>query len=216
MLDVNAFNNALREIDSAEIEQLVKNHLVSGNKALDILNKGVLKAMDIVGDEFKRDEIFIPNVLLAARNLNKALEILHPYLSGGAIGRSGTFVIGTVAGDLHDIGKNIVIIMLQALGFKVIDLGIDVPKEKFVASIDLYNPDLIGISALLTTTMNEMKQVIMALKNAKGDQIPPVIVGGAPINQHFADSIGAAGYGKDAVSGAELALKIVKQKRHID
>jgi len=209
MIDKDAFYEAIGEPESLETEKLIKDCLDQGEVAGDILNQGLLEAMDIIGEQFRQDEIYIPEVLLAARNLHKGLDILRPLLAEAGVRGKGVFVIGTVQGDIHDVGKNIVSIMLEGAGFEVIDLGVDVLRETFVQAIDKYKPDILGLSALLTTTMTEMRHIISNIKEQKGDKAPKVIVGGAAVNQTFADSIGADGYGADALSGVEVALKLL-------
>jgi len=199
------------EVESDEIEKLIKEYINSGESALDVLNQGLLAAMDIVGEQWKRDKIYIPEVLMAARNINKGLDILRPLLAEGEFKRKGVFVIGTVKGDIHSIGKDIVATMMEAAGFSVINLGVNLEKETFLKAIDEHEPDIIGLSALLTTTMLEMRDVIATIRNVKGGTAPKIIIGGAPVTQAFADSIGADGYGRDAVYGVEVALKLIRK-----
>ena len=168
--------------------------------------------MSIVGREFKARELWVPDVLLAARNMQRGIEILKPLFSKEGHGSKGKIVLGTVKGDIHDIGKNLVAIMMTGSGFEVVDLGVDVPAEKFVATIKEHQPQIIGLSALLTTTMLEMRKVIEAIKTSSFDVKPYVIVGGAPVTESFAQEIGADGYGTDAVSGVEVAMKLLKDR----
>jgi 5-methyltetrahydrofolate--homocysteine methyltransferase len=209
MIDSNALYDAMNEVESSAVEKLVRDYLKQGESAKDILNRGLLPAMSVVGEQFKRDEIFIPEVLLAARNLHKGLDILRPILIEGDTGYAGTFMIGTVKGDIHDVGKNIVAIMMESAGLHVIDLGIDVSTEKFVEAVSEHKPDILGLSALLTTTMVEMRSVIGAIRKTYGPAAPKMMVGGAPVNQTFADSIGADGYAPEAPSAVEVALKLL-------
>lgn len=167
-----------------------------------ILEQGLIAAMGITGERFKNGEIFVPEMLIAARAMNKALEILEPEMVKGGVAARGTFMIGTVQGDLHDIGKNLVGIMYKGAGFRVIDLGTDVAVETFVAAAREHKPDIIGLSSLLTTTMPSMQLVIEALRK---NGIPAkIIVGGAPITADFARKIAADGYADNAASAVEL------------
>jgi 5-methyltetrahydrofolate--homocysteine methyltransferase len=183
----------------------VDNLLDSVNKMLElefdareILNTGMLSAMEIIGERFKDGSVFIPEVLLSARALDQALKVLEPHLAGKQIGKSAKILVGTVLGDLHDIGKNMVLTMLKGVGYDTVDLGVNVKVEKFMQQVIEHKPQILGLSALLTTTMPQMKLVIEALEEAGlGNQLK-VIIGGAPVNQKFADDIGADGYAQDA------------------
>lgn len=174
-----------------------------------ILKKGLLAEMEIIGNKFRDGLVFVPEVLCAARAMNEALKVLEPHMVEGENNSCGRFVIGTVKGDLHDIGKNIVVCMLKGVGFEIIDLGINVSKEKFVDAVKEYKPDILGMSALLTTTMPEMQNVIEELKNAGLRNGIKVIVGGAPINDQFAKEIGADGYARDAGHGVQVAKQLL-------
>ncbi len=165
--------------------------------AREILNAGMLSAMEIIGERFKDGSVFIPEVLLAARALNEALKVLKPHLAGKQIGKSAKIMVGTVLGDLHDIGKNMVLTMLKGVGYDTVDLGVNVKVEKFVQRVLDLKPQILGLSALLTTTMPQMKLVVVALEEAGLRNQLKVIVGGAPVNQKFADDIGADGYAPD-------------------
>lgn len=170
----------------------------------------MIKAMDAVGEKFKNGEIFVPEMLVAARAMKKGVEVLKPHLATGAAGAAGKVIIGTVAGDLHDIGKNLVSMMLESAGFEVIDLGVDVPKEKFVEACEA-NPDtkIVCCSALLTTTMPALRDAVTLLNESSFRQNIKVMVGGAPITQAFADEIGADAYTEDAASCAKRAKELV-------
>ena len=171
-----------------------------------ILN-AMIGAMDIVGEKFKNNEIFVPEMLVAAKAMKKGVEVLKPHLATGAAGALGKVVIGTVAGDLHDIGKNLVAMMIESAGFEVIDLGVDVPVEKFVAAAEEDGVVIVACSALLTTTMPALEATVAALKaTGKGYK---VMVGGAPISQEFADKVGADAYTADAASAAKKAKELV-------
>ena len=190
---------------SKVIAGLVQEALDAGCDASEILN-AMIDAMGVVGDKFKRNEIFVPEMLIAAKAMKKGVEVLKPHLAGDGANVYGKMIIGTVAGDLHDIGKNLVAMMIESAGFEVIDLGVDVPIEKFIETIQA-NPDvkIVGLSALLTTTMPALKDTVAALNNADFRSSIKVMVGGAPITQEFADEIGADAYTADAASAAEKA-----------
>lgn len=187
----------------------VQEALDAGCDAAEILNKGMISAMDEVGEKFKNGEIFVPEMLIAAKAMKKGVEVLKPHLASGAQGALGKVIIGTVAGDLHDIGKNLVAMMMESTGFEVIDLGVDVPKEKFVETYQA-NPDtkIICCSALLTTTMPSLKDTVALLNSSDFRSNIKVMVGGAPITQAFADEIGADAYTEDAASAAQKAKKL--------
>jgi 5-methyltetrahydrofolate--homocysteine methyltransferase len=209
LMDAKEYYQALREVDTVKIEELVKKALDAGLSASRILNEGLIGGMTIIGREFKCRDLWVPDVLLAARNMHKGIEILKPRFAQGAQGGKGKIVLGTVKGDIHDIGKNLVSIMMSGSGFEVIDLGIDVPLEKFLAAAEEHKPQIIGLSALLTTTMLEMGKVVEAVKASSLSPKPKVMIGGAPVTEAFAKEIGADGYGADAVSAVEGALKLV-------
>lgn len=188
----------------------VKEALDAGCDPNAILNEGMIAAMDAVGEKFKDGVIFVPEMLVAARAMKKGVDVLKPHLATGAAGAAGKVIIGTVAGDLHDIGKNLVAMMLESAGFEVIDLGVDVPVAKFIETAEV-NPDtkIVCCSALLTTTMPALKETVEALNTANFRSQIKVMVGGAPITQEFADSIGADAYTEDAASCAKKAKEIV-------
>ncbi len=205
----------------AEIQELIMNGrsklvpdavqaaLDEGEDALVLLN-AMIDTMGVVGERFKNNEIFVPEMLVAARAMKKGVAVLKPCLSSGAAGANGKVIIGTVAGDLHDIGKNLVAMMIESSGFEVIDLGVDVSAERFVEACR-DNPDtkIVALSALLTTTMPGMAETVKALKAEAFGSSLKIMVGGAPITQTFADEIGADGYSSDAASAAELAKRLV-------
>ena len=187
----------------------VSEALDDGIKAADILNT-MIAAMSVVGDRFSRNEIFVPEMLISAKAMKKGVEVLKPHLASGEVGSMGKMIMGTVAGDLHDIGKNLVIMMIESAGFEVIDLGVDVPLEKFISTYE-ENPDtkIIGCSALLTTTMPALADTVAAINAAPWRSKVKVMVGGAPITQEFADKIGADAYTEDAASAAQKAKELV-------
>lgn len=190
-----------------KVVKLVEEALNQGVLATDILENGLLKGMDIIGVKFKNEEVFVPEVLVAARAMNKGIEVLKPYLQDNQHQSKGTVVLGTVKGDLHDIGKNLVRIMMEGKGLKVVDLGVDVEADEFVNQAKLNNAEIICCSALLTTTMPEMKRVVDLVKE-EGLDIK-VMIGGAPVNQDYCDEIGADYYTDDATSASEVACTIV-------
>ena len=189
---------------------LIEEALAEGLKPIDILNKGMIEAMGIVGEKFKDGEIFVPEMLVAARAMKAGVEILKPHMLGEEDISIGKCIIGTVQGDLHDIGKNLVAIMVESSGFKVIDLGVDVSAEKIIETIK-ENPDcsIVGLSALLTTTMPSLRKTVAAITDAGLKSQVKIMIGGAPITQDFADNIGADGYAPDAASAASLAKEMI-------
>ena len=182
-----------------------------GISAADILREGMLPAMSAIGEKFKNNEVFVPEVLVAARAMNMGMALLKPYMADCGIEPAGTAVIGTVRGDMHDIGKNLVKMMIEGKGLRVVDLGVDVSPEKFLEAAEENHADIICCSALLTTTMNEMKNVVEeAKKEGIRDQVK-IMVGGAPVTQAFCDAIGADYYTPDAASAADVAYQICRQ-----
>ena len=207
MADLKALADAVIKGDQNTAAQITKAALDEGISAETTLNKGLIAAMDIVGDRFSKNEIYIPEILIAARAMKSAMEILEPELVKAGVEPIGKFLIGTVQGDLHDIGKNLVAMMLKGAGFEVIDLGLDVAAEKFVEQARATRVQLIGMSTLLTTTMPAMEKTIKALRNAGISA--KVMIGGAPITQDYADKIGADGYAPDAAMAVQAAKKLV-------
>ena len=184
----------------------VQEALDAGFDAGEILSK-MIAAMDVVGEKFKTGEIFVPEMLIAAKAMKKGVETLKPYLATGAAGALGKVVIGTVAGDLHDIGKNLVAMMIESAGFEVIDLGVDVPAETFVEAGEGEGVVIVACSALLTTTLGALEATVAALKAAGRNY--KIMVGGAPVTQEFADKVGADAYTPDAATAAKVAKKLV-------
>ncbi len=193
-----------------EVKRLVKKALEEGVEIKKILDDGLIAGMQVVGEKFKKNEFYVPEVLIAARAMTQGMELLRPHLEKGGVEPLAKFVIGTVKGDLHDIGKNLVAMMLRGAGFEVIDLGVDVSPEKFVDTVKETGAPLMGMSALLTTTMPSMKVTIEALKNAGIREKVKVMVGGAPLTQEYADEIGADGYAPDAASAVDKAKGLLK------
>ena len=207
MTDLKALADAVINGDQNTALEITKAALEEGTAAKDVLDNGLIAGMDIVGARFKKNEIYIPEVLIAARAMKMAMEVLEPELVKAGVKPVGKLLVGTVQGDLHDIGKNLVAMMLKGAGFEVIDLGVDVGPEKFIEQVKAANAQVIGLSALLTTTMPGMEKTIKALKDAG---IPvKVMIGGAPVTQDYADRIGADGYAPDAASAVDLAKSLV-------
>lgn len=200
----------VRKGNSETVEQLVKEALAPEISAESILNEGLIAGMNIVSEKFKNNECFIPEVLVSAKAMNLGLQVLKPRLAETNVKSLGKVVVGTIQGDLHDIGKNIVAMLLQGAGFEVVDLGADVPIDRFVESAKNERADLVGMSALLITTMTNMKSVIEGLKDAGLKENVKVIVGGAPLTNDYAVQIGADGYAPDAASGVDVAKQLLK------
>ncbi|MBI3987879.1 MAG: corrinoid protein [Lentisphaerae bacterium] len=192
-----------------EVKELVDKAIKENVKPVDILNKGLLAGMGIVGERFKKNEVYVPEVLIAARAMKSGMELLKPLLAKAGVQPLATIVIGTVKGDLHDIGKNLVGMMLEGAGFRVVDAGINVEPAKMVELAKENNAQLIGGSALLTTTMTNMKSIVEEVKKAGLAGKVKVMIGGAPVTQAFSDEIGADGYAPDAASAADLAKKLI-------
>ena len=205
MSKIEELNHAV-EIGKAKlVPGLVQECLDEGIAPIDILNKGMIDAMSAVGDKFKRNEIFVREMLLAAKAMEKGIAVLKPHLAGDSSAKIGKLAMGTVAGDLHDIGKNLVIMMIESTGYEVVDLGIDVPVERFLEAASDPEVTVIGVSALLTTTMPAMQETVAALNKHPRRGEFKIMVGGAPITQAFADEIGADVYTEDAASAGQAA-----------
>ena len=217
MADLQAIADALIKGKREEVVDLVQKALDEGTHPKTILMDGLIAGMNVVGRKFKANEFYVPEVLIAARAMSNAkeretrpgaMEILQPHLEAAGVEPLGRFIIGTVKGDLHDIGKNLVAMMMKGAGFEVIDLEIDVSAEKYVEAAKEHDVKLVGLSALLTTTMPQMKIVVEAMKEAGLNDVK-VIIGGAPITQAYADEIGADGYAPDAASAVDLAKELL-------
>uniref|UniRef100_A0A7V4THQ4 Cobalamin-binding protein n=1 Tax=Candidatus Caldatribacterium saccharofermentans TaxID=1454753 RepID=A0A7V4THQ4_9BACT len=191
------------------VAELVEKALNEGLSPQEILNDGLIKGMNEVGAKFKANEIYVPEVLIAARAMKAGMEILRPKLVETGVEPVAKMVIGTVKGDLHDIGKNLVAMMMEGAGFEIIDLGIDVPAEKFIQAVREHKPQLVGMSALLTTTMIQIRENIKAFKEAGIRDSVKIMVGGAPVTQKFADEVGADGYAPDAASAVDKAKELL-------
>ncbi|MBC7329180.1 corrinoid protein [bacterium] len=206
---LNALKEAVIVGNANAAKELTEKALAENIPAKTILDDALIPGMMVVGEKFKNNEYYVPEVLIAARAMYAALDLLRPILSQSDIEPIGTVVIGTVKGDLHDIGKNLVRMMLEGGGFKVIDLGVDVAPEKFIEAIKENNAQILAMSALLTTTMPSMKITIDALKEAGLRDKVKVMVGGAPVTQQWADEIGADGYAPDAASAVDKAKELI-------
>jgi len=207
MADLKALADAVIKGDQGTAVEITKSALEEGTAAKNVLEEGLIAGMDVVGARFKNNEIYIPEVLIAARAMKMAMEFLEPELVKAGVKPVGKFLIATVQGDLHDIGKNLVAMMLKGAGFEVIDLGVDVGPEKFVELVKAKGVQLVGMSALLTTTMPGMERTIKALKEAGVSA--KIMIGGAPVTQGYADKIGADGYAADAASAVDMAKSLV-------
>jgi len=213
MVDIIAIREALAAIQTDRLNVLVQTAIDQGVPAKDILNQGLIAGMDIVGERMESGDMFIPEVLMCAKAMGEAIAILKPHLSAEESSASARVVIGTVKGDLHDIGKNLVSMMLQSGGFEVINLGVDVAPEAFVDSLRAHQPHILALSALLTTTMPMLGQTIAAVKESGLRAMVKIVVGGAPVNKEFAQSIGADGYAPDAGGALKLLKSMVKGDR---
>ena len=196
--------------DNVKSREIAQKLIDEGVTAIEILNNGLMPGMDVVGKKFKANEIFIPEVLIAARAMHVAMDVIKPLLSASDIPSRGTIVIGTVRGDLHDIGKNLVAMMLEGKGFIVGYIGVDVPAKKFIEEVKKNNANIVGLSALLSTTMTGMKEIIEMFRADDSVRDVKIMVGGAPITQEYADKISADGYAPDAASATDLAVDLLK------
>jgi len=195
--------------DVAKVEELTRKLIDDGKDPLEIMNEGLIAGMEVVGPRFKSGEMFVPEVLMCAKAMGTGIDIVKEKLVDTEIPTIGSIVIGTVKGDLHDIGKNLVAMMMESAGFKVVNIGVDISEEEFVEAVKEHEPDILALSALLTTTMANMQSVIEALQEAGLRDKVKVIVGGAPISQEFSDDIGADGFAPDAASATDLCKKLL-------
>ncbi|MFA6611622.1 MAG: corrinoid protein [Bacilli bacterium] len=205
----------LQQGKAKDVKALVQKALEDHYSPQDILNEGMIAGMQIIGAKFKKNEVFVPEVLIAARAMNAGLEVLRPILIDSGVKPIGKAIICTVAGDLHDIGKNLVKMMFEGQGIECLDLGVDVHPTVIIEAIKQHKPDFVCLSALLATTMMGQKDVIEALKQAGLREQVKVLIGGAPVTMAFAEEIGADGYAMDAASAAELAKEILLNKEKI-
>ena len=211
MIDYAQINQSLYEGNAREVDRLVREALAAGRPVDEVLSCGLIAGMSVVGEDFKYNILYVPEVLVAARAMKAGMAILKPLLVADAANHPprGTVVMGTVKGDLHDIGKNLVCMMAEGAGFKIVDLGVDQPAEKFIEACREHQAQIVGMSALLTTTMPYMKVVIDAFAQHPDLAGVKLAIGGAPVNKMFADEIGADGYGPDASSSVELFLRFM-------
>lgn len=207
MADLKALSQAIIIGDQNTAVEITKEALGQGTAPKTVLDEGLIAGMDVIGERFKKNEVYIPEVLIAARAMKMAMVLLEPELVKAGVEPLGKFLIGTVQGDLHDIGKNLVAMMLKGAGFEVTDLGVDVPAEKFIEQAKKKEVQLVGMSTLLTTTMPSMENTLKALKDAGISA--KIMVGGAPVTQGYADKIGASAYAPDAASAVDVAKELL-------
>ncbi|MCR4434791.1 MAG: corrinoid protein [Clostridiales bacterium] len=205
---LNEISQNLQQGKAKNVKELVQQAIREGISAKVILEEGLLAGMSIIGAKFKNNEVYVPDVLIAARAMNAGSELLKSLLASNGVKATGKVVLGTVKGDLHDIGKNLVRMMMEGKGLEVIDIGIDVPADKFVHTAKEVGAQIIACSALLTTTMGEMKTIVEAVKEAGIRDKVTIMIGGAPVNENFCKSIGADIYTPDAASAAEEAARV--------
>jgi len=212
MSKLNDLSLAVEKGKRNDAKALTQALLDEGMKPLDIVEQGLVPGMSAIGEKFKNNEVFVPEMLIAARAMKEAMALLEPLLAQAGIKPKHTVVIGTVQGDLHDIGKNLVAMMLKGANFGVVDIGTNVPPEKFVATVQEHGASLLALSALLTTTMPAMKTAVEAVR-AAGLKDLKIMIGGAPVTQDFANEIGADGYSADAASAVDLALALLDETK---
>ena len=206
---IESLRQSVIEMEVERAAELTQKALGEGLDAEDILNGALISALDVVGEEYGQGKRYLPEMLVSAEAMKSAMEVLSPWLDRSREKLAGVVVIGTVEGDLHDIGKNVVRMMLEGAGFEVHDLGVETPSSRFVEAVKEYDPDLVGISALLTTTMVEIPKVLQALEENELRDRVKVMIGGAPVTQEYADEIGADGYGQDAAMAVKLAKQLI-------
>jgi len=209
MADLQALADAVIRGNRDETAKLTQAAIDEGVPVSEIINDGLIAGMGVVGEKFKNNEFYVPEVLIAARAMHAGMDLLKPLLAESGVQPKGVVAIGTVKGDLHDIGKNLVSMMLEGGGYEVIDLGVDVPPEKFVEAVNEKGAQIVALSALLTTTMPSMKDTIDSLKEAGVRDKVRVMIGGAPVTQNYADEIGADGYAPDAASAVDKAHELI-------
>ena len=209
MADLQAIADSLIKGQAPEVKELVKEAIDEGVSPAEILSKGLIAGMSVIGERFKKNEVYVPEVLIAARAMHAGMDELKPLLVESGVEPKGVFAIGTVKGDLHDIGKNLVLMMIEGAGYNVIDLGVDVTPDKFVDAAK-EGAQVLGLSALLTTTMPSMETTIDAIEAAGVRDTVKIMVGGAPLTQAYADEIGADGYAPDAASAVDTTNELMK------
>ena len=210
MYDFSELSNYVIEGDEDQVQVFTKKAIEAKVDPLAIINEGLIGGMNVVGVRFKANDMYVPEVLMSARAMNAGVDLVKPLLAGGEMTNKGTVVIGTVKGDLHDIGKSLVGMMLECSGYKVIDLGVDISPEEFMTAIKENNGKVLALSALLTTTMLAMKTTIDEFSEKGMRKDVKVIIGGAPISQEFSDQIGADGYAGDAAAAVDLVTKLLQ------
>lgn len=201
---LSKLRDAIVNLDIDGVQEACKEAIDAGIPAYKAVTDGMAKGMEIVGEKYERNEYFLAELIMAGETMKEGMTVLQPHLKAGDVKKVGRVVIGTVRGDLHDIGKNVVVTLLNAAGFDVIDLGVDVPAEKFVEAVKDGHPNIVGMSALLTTTMIEMESVVKALKDAGLRDKVKIVIGGAPITEEYAEKIGADAAARDAVQGVNI------------
>lgn len=209
MATLKDLQNCVVDGDVDEVKGLVQQLIDAGETPANIINEGLIGGMAIVAPLFKSGEMFVPEVMESADTMNEGMLVVKPLIADGSVKSKGKVVIGTVNGDLHDIGKNLVVLMLESNGYDVIDLGVDVKEDAFASAVKEHKPDVVGLSSLLTTTMMKIEETIKTLVSANVRAGVKVIVGGAPISQEFANDVGADGYSEDASSAVELVNNIL-------
>ena len=209
MVNYEILSNAVIKGSVKQVVEATKAAIAEGAEPIEIINKGLTAGITIVGQRFKACEMYVPEVLMAAKAMAAGVDLVRPMLKKGEILTKGKFLIGTVKGDLHDIGKNLVGLMMESSGYEVVNLGVDISPEKFAEAVREHQPQLLGLSALLTTTMLAMKDTIEGLKEAGLRDSVKVMIGGAPVAADFATEIGADGYAPDAASATELAQRLL-------
>ncbi|AET69818.1 putative cobalamin binding protein [Desulfosporosinus orientis DSM 765] len=209
MSDFNTLSESVISGNFRLAKDLTQKMIDGGTNPIQIINEGLIAGMNVVAVRFKAGDMYVPEVMMSAKAMSVGIELVKPLIASADIPTTGKIVIGTVSGDMHDIGKNLVIMMLESVGFNVVDLGVDVKPEAFVEAVKEHQPQIIGLSALLTTTMLNMKETLVALEAAGVREKVKVIVGGAPVTQAFCDQIGADGYAEDAAVASDLCKKLV-------
>ena len=209
MVDFDEIKKSVFEGQVEKPKDLATSMVQSGENPLSIINDGLIAGMNEVGVRFKAGDMFVPEVIMSAKAMSAGVEAVKPFIKGDEIKTPGVVVIGTVKGDLHDIGKNLVCMILESAGFKVIDIGVDNSAEQFIEAVKEHQPKIVGMSALLTTTMPAMKETIDAFIEAGIRDEIKIIIGGAPVSRQYAEEIGADGYGEDAISARDLCVKLV-------
>ena len=205
----NVLSQAVQDGDDKKVVQMVKEALAEGRLAMDILDKGLVPGVQALGQLFKDGQVYLPEILISTRAMDRGLEVLKPHLAGADIHKKGTVVLGTVEGDLHDIGKNLVGMMLGSNGFNIVDAGVDVSADSFVSAAKESSADIVAMSGLLTTTITYMPRVIEALEKAGLKNKVKVMIGGAPVNRAYADEIGAEGFAEDCASAVDEAARMM-------